>query len=246
MKIVEPSVELLWSTPKAEKIIENAGRTCYKSESKVFNDCLKCKGTGKQNLEIELISSMSNKSIGTRELEYCKVECSECSERSTREFIRKVLKSGHESIIEHASASFRIICDRGITHEFVRHRLFSYSQESSRYCNYAGDKFGNEITVIKPSNLKCYASWEIAMRNAEETYLFMIKMGDSPQVARSVLPTCLKTELIATTNFRSWRNFLKLRLDKAAHPDIIVVAKMICRELKKVAPTVFEEFQCEN
>jgi thymidylate synthase (FAD) len=255
MKIVEPSVEYLWATPQAEKMIEIAGRTCYKSEPKIYPDCTWCKGSGKIENHISLYGLPQQKKIY--------LDCDGCSDRSAREFIQKIIKSGHHSVLEHASASFRIICDRGISHEIVRHRIASYSQESSRYCNYSKDKFGSEITVIRPTNIKksniyeimsgeaendlrSYNNWVMAMSHAERAYIRMLENGESPQNARSVLPTCLKTEIVMTTNFRSWRNFLKLRLDKAAHPDMIVVAKMVCRELKKIAPTVFEEFECEK
>lgn len=244
MKIVEPSAELLWATPEAENMIEIAGRTCYKSEPKVFSDCSLCHGTNKAKGTIGFFFKGYSEKIGNDVVYYS--DCPKCYERSAQEFIQKILKNGHHSVLEHASASFRVICDRGISHEFVRHRIFSYSQESSRYCNYSSDKFGNEITVIQPLGLHQetfeYADWVISCQSAERSYFSLISRGVSPQVARSVLPTCLKTEIVATTNFRSWRNFLKLRLDKAAHPDMIVIAKLICAELKKVAPTVFGDF----
>lgn len=244
MKIVEPSVELLWSTPEAEKMIETAGRTCYKSEPKVFQDCKTCRGLGKVWSEIAC-----NNQVLSHKVE---LDCEECSNRSSREFISKVIKSGHESVLEHASASLRIITDRGVTHEFCRHRIgFSYSQESSRYCNYSGDKFGNEITVILPYNIpklkedgyqsEEYLLWWGAMHNSEIAYLRMIEQKISPQVARSVLPTCLKTEIVVTANVRAWRNFLKLRLTSKAHPDMIVIAMLIYGILNKEFPNCFKD-----
>ena len=156
-------------------------------------------------------------------------------------FIKSILSRGHESVIEHASASFRIITDRGITHEIVRHRIASFSQESTRYCNYSQDKFENEISVIEPPELSeaTKASWEYACKTAEIEYFKMIEAGVRPQIARSILPTCLKAELIMTCNFREWRHFLKLRLAKGAHPQVIQIAQMIQDSLSKEYPVIF-------
>jgi thymidylate synthase (FAD) len=247
MKIVEPSVELLWSTPQAEQMIELAGRTCYKSEPKVFSDCMICHGTGKVWTDLSL-----NKQVIPQKVE---LDCESCSKRSSREFIQKILKSGHESVLEHASASMKIICDRGVSHEIVRHRTaFSYSQESSRYCNYSADKFGSEITVIKPHQFteefigqqhlpSYYSDWEESMKFAEASYLKLLKAGMSAQNARSVLPTCLKTELVITANVRSWRNFIKLRLSSTAHPDMQIVAGKIFQILNKIFPNCFNDLK---
>lgn len=143
------------------------------------------------------------------------------------EFVRGVIKRGHESVLEHASASFRIVCDRGISHELVRHRICSFSQESSRYVNY-GTKNG-EIQVIRPTGITdlLYEFWESYCRQAENGYLQMLAAGAPPQMARSLLPTCTKTELVMTANFREWRTILKLRTASAAHPDMQVIAKEI-------------------
>lgn len=159
-------------------------------------------------------------------------------------FVKMILKRGHESVLEHASATFRIVCDRGISHEIVRHRLASYSQESTRYCNYSQERFGKEITVIKPPmELGCpeFAPWLAAVQQAEDSYFAMLDAGCKPEIARSVLPTCLKTEIVMTANFREWRHFLKLRTAPAAHPQMQVVAKLIQAELMKVAASVFED-----
>jgi len=244
MKIVQPSVELLWITPQAEKMIEIAGRTCYKSEPKVFEDCLKCKGTGKQNLDVEFIND-KKEVIRSTEWEFCKVDCSVCSERSSRGFIQKIIKSGHHSVIEHCSASLKLVTDNGIMREITRHRLFSYSIESTRYCNYSSNKFGNEISIIKPSqiidNSNKYALWIIAMHCAETNYIRLSNDGVSPQIARSILPLCTKCEIVMTGNFRNWRHFLKLRLASNAHPDMILLARKINEVLKKESPTVFDD-----
>lgn len=236
MKIVNPSVELIWSTPQAETMIELAGRTCYKSEPRVFKDCDNCFGTG---LVKEFISDVGEDN--GPEGHYVELQCHACNQRSTREFIQKILKSGHHSVLEHGSASLRIITDNGIMREITRHRLFSYSIESTRYCNYSKDKFENGITFIKPSNIKSFSTWELAMVKAEETYLHMIEVGDSPQISRSVLPLCTKCEIVMTGNFRNWRHFLKLRLASNAHPDMIILARKINEVLKNISSIIFDD-----
>ena len=161
------------------------------------------------------------------------------------DFITDKIKKEHLSVIEHGFATVKIICDRGISHEIVRHRIASYSQESTRYCNYSKDKFDNEITFIKPSYLKeetiDYLVWEKAMKEAESAYFDLLSLGRTPQEARAVLPNSLKTELIMTANFREWRHFLKLRLDKAAHPQMREIAKMLLIELQTI-PIIFDDF----
>lgn len=160
---------------------------------------------------------------------------------SADRFIKMLKSKKHESVIEHATATFSIITDRGITHEIVRHRLASYSQESTRYCNY-GKKNG-EIFVIKPSGMgdEEAAEWWAAMQDAERHYLKMLELGSTPQRARSVLPTCTKTDIAVTMNFRAWLHFITLRASKAAHPDIIPIAQEIKRIMIEKAASIFDE-----
>ena len=162
---------------------------------------------------------------------------------SAETFIKNILKSNHESVIEHISISVKIICDRGVSHEIVRHRIASYSQESTRYCNYAKDKFSNEITVIRPPAMEAHQgpAWYIAMQNAESSYFEMLKQGAQAQIARSILPNSLKTELVMTTNPRSWRNFFRLRTSKAAHPQIREIAIPMLEEFKVLFPVLFND-----
>lgn len=176
------------------------------------------------------------------------------SDESAERFIRNLIKSGHESVIEHESVTVRMICDRGITHEIVRHRIASYSQESTRYCNYMGDKFGNEITVVdiaggfeydldNENDLKKYEAWMRAMENAEKSYFEMLKLGATPQEARSVLPNSLKTEIVMTMNLRAWRNFFRLRCDSHAHPQMREVASIALKVFKEKLPIFFCDFE---
>lgn len=174
---------------------------------------------------------------------------------SASKFVEGIMKRGHESVIEHISLSVRFICDRGVTHELVRHRLAAYSQESTRYCNYSKDKFNNQLTFILPNwfeeikegeynyyNLKSdsiEASWVFALLKIEEEYQLLIKNGWSPQQARSVLPNALKTEIVTTANLREWRHILKLRTSAAAHPQIREIMIPLLDELKKILPEIF-------
>ena len=159
-------------------------------------------------------------------------------------FVGMLSEIGHESPIEHYSISVRVICDRGVSHEWVRHRVASYSQESTRYCNYSKDKFGGEITFIKPAKLDEgtpeYNAWAKAMENAERSYFELLSMGVAPETARSVLPNSLKTEFICTMNLREWRHFFSLRTAPAAHPDMRAVAVPLFEEFKRLLPVFFE------
>ena len=153
-------------------------------------------------------------------------------------------------MIEHVSLTFKIICDRGITHEIVRHRLASYSQESSRYCNYSGDKFGNELTFIKPcfwrEDEEKYLLWKKTLEVIEQNYMALIKSGAKPQEARSILPNSLKTEIFMTANLREWRHFLKLRTSQRAHPQMREVALKIYKILKENLPVLFSDIEVDE
>lgn len=161
---------------------------------------------------------------------------------SATALIRKLIARGHMAMLEHASASIRFVCDRGVSHEMVRHRLASYAQESTRYCNYAGERFGGEISVVAPPlTAGQIVAWVSACSVAETAYLSMLADGVAPQIARSVLPTCLRTEIVMTCNFREWMHFLGLRTAPAAHPQMREVAEMARQILVGVCPEVFGE-----
>ena len=166
---------------------------------------------------------------------------------SAEKFIRGIIKRGHESVIEHATVSFKIICDRGVTHELVRHRLASYSQESSRFCDYSAGKFGGELTFIKPcfwsEDDENFKLWKATMALLEKNYLALRAGGARPEEARSILPNSLKTEIFVTMNLRELRHFLKLRTAKAAHPQMREVALKIYQILVEKLPAVFDDIQ---
>lgn len=171
------------------------------------------------------------------------------TEESSKKFLNNIISSGHESVIEHEKISVRIICDRGVTHEIVRHRIASYSQESTRYCNYSNEKFGKEITVIKPcfwdEKSKEYFCWVQMMEKIEESYNMLIEAGAKPQEARSILPNSLKTEIIVTMNLREWRHFFKLRTSKRAHPQMREIACPMLDEFKNRIPIIFDDIMYE-
>ena len=169
---------------------------------------------------------------------------------SAENFVRMLIERGHESVLEHESVTVRFICDRGVSHEIVRHRIASFSQESTRYCNYSGDRFGSGLAVIKPYLLKektgAYTSWITAMFVAEKEYFAMLNWGCTPQEARSVLPNSIKTEVIMTANLREWRHFLKLRTAKAAHPQMRELTVPLLHELQERIPVVFDDIKEGN
>ena len=169
------------------------------------------------------------------------------TDESAESFVRKLIERGHESVLEHESITVRFVCDRGVSHEIVRHRIASFSQESTRYCNYSNDRFGYEITFIKPYFLKegtvAYALWSTAMHLANIMYSDMLAEGCTPQEARSVLPNSTKTEVVMTANLREWRHFLKLRTAKAAHPQMRELTVPLLHELQERIQVVFDDIQ---
>ena len=171
-------------------------------------------------------------------------------EESAEKFIKNLLSRGHESVIEHISVTVKVICDRGVSYEIVRHRIASYSQESTRYCNYALGKFGNELTVIHPcfwnESDERYQIWLKSMQIVEQAYLDLISQGASPQEARSVLPNSLKTEIVMTMNLREWRHFFRLRADSHAHPQMQEIATLMLTEFHRQIPVLFEDLWIEK
>lgn len=198
----------------------------------------------------EILTPLDGDAI-LRHIETCGRVCYKSEDRigegSAEKFIRGIIRRGHEAVLEHFSFSVRFIVDRGVSHEIVRHRLASYCQESTRYCNYAGDKFGTEITVIKPCYLEegtdAYMGWKTACSVAEDMYFDLLAQGCRPEEARAVLPNSLKTELIMTANLREWRHFFKLRTSPAAHPQMYEVTIPLLKEVQEKIPVIFEDLE---
>ena len=155
-------------------------------------------------------------------------------------FVQNLIRRGHESVLEHCSFTVKFVTSRDITHELVRHRVASFSQESQRYVSYDDVEFIMPVGLDKDSNLAFNA-----MYDAEEYYQTMRKLGLSPQLARCVLPNMAKTEIIVTANLREWRHILKLRTSKAAHPQMRVLMIALLNELKKKIPVVFDDIEVE-
>jgi thymidylate synthase (FAD) len=167
---------------------------------------------------------------------------------SAAPFVAARIKAGHESILEHVSVTVRLITDRGVLAELTRHRLASYSVESTRYCNYDKD-----ITFIIPTDIWDYVFkdfnkfrdlkkiWKISMSNAEKDYRMLIFSGASPQEARAVLPMSTKTEIIMTANLREWRTIFKQRCNKAAHPQMLNLMLQLLRKMSDAIPVVFDD-----
>ena len=170
---------------------------------------------------------------------------------SAEKIIRKLIESGHEAMLEHSRLTVKFIVDHGISHELVRHRLASFAQESTRYCNYSKDKFDNEITVVRPcflddSSTGKYNTWCRAMVACENAYFTMLEQGCTPQEARAVLPNSLKTEIVITANYREWRHILNLRaagVTGKPHPQMVEVMVPLLAELQQKLPAVFGDIR---
>jgi thymidylate synthase (FAD) len=209
------------------KKIEKAGRTCYKSDDLITED-------------------------------------------SARKFVAGLIRSGHEAMIEHESVTVTFVCDRGVSHEIVRHRIASYAQESTRYCNYGKEKFGSDLTFIDirctmqdeigktykhpvtkkdiliTVNKVCYwvETWLNAISFAEDRYMELVNSGCPAQLARSVLPNSIKTEIVVTMNLREWRHFFKLRAIGTTgkpHPQMVELAQPLLYDMAVSVPVVFDD-----
>lgn len=172
------------------------------------------------------------------------------TEDSCIKFVQGIVRRGHEAVIEHASVSVKFIVDRGVSHEIVRHRVASFAQESTRYCNYGKEKFGKEITVIEPCFFERgtaqWDTWQSGCEAAEKAYFDMLEASVTPEKARTVLPNSLKTELVMTANMREWRHFFKLRTEKAAHPQMREVACELLDYFKENIPVLFDDIEVKE
>ena len=165
---------------------------------------------------------------------------------SAKKLVVFLVKQGHEAMLEHSQLSVLFTCDRAIANELVRHRIASFAQESTRYCNYSKEKFGGELSFVKPSYIsdgtREYYAWETVCVDAEAAYLCMVSdLKLRPEQARCVLPLCLKTEIVVTANYREWRNIFKLRTPVAAHPQMRELMCPLLLEVQKKIPVVFDD-----
>lgn len=238
MKIIEQSYQLI-DFPLESMILnrlELISRVCYKSEEniEIYYTCTKCK--------------KNFKSIYYANMSFPKESCDECGgiledHGTSKRFVKALIKNKHDAMLEHYTLAVKFITDRGVSHEIVRHRLASYAQESTRYCNYSHDRFNREITVIRPAFWSDYSSvfqdWKSAMRIAENHYFSILKNGGTPQEARTVLPNSLKTEIVMAANIREWRHFFKLRTASDAHPQMRALAIPLLNEYQKRYNAIF-------
>lgn len=196
----------------------------------------------------EILNNIDGKEI-LKHIELCGRVCYKSEDKITDEssldFVKKIIKNGHEGVIEHYSFSVRFVCDRGVSHEIVRHRIASFAQESTRYVNYTNGAYGGNLTFIKPlfweEGSDQYIDWKSACIIAEQHYNALIEKGAKPQEARSVLPNSIKTEVIMTANLREWRHFFKLRTSIAAHPQMREITIPLLEQLKTIIPVVFDD-----
>lgn len=275
MKLIESSVEVLEQEPGLDGIykqIEKAGRTCYRSEDKITEDSAKgfvdrmiklghgaMLEHGTVYLEIPIKELTKERKyltdITPRFTKYCVNVWKEDLVSITTN-LRVIVENGWEKYLKYVQnrgyeheprITVKFICDRGVSHEFVRHRVFSFAQESTRYCNYSKSKFNNELTFIKPT-------WDDgndenpqriiflkSLAEAEQNYLQLLELGQQPQQARAVLPNALKTELVMTGFASDWVHFFELRCAKNAHPDARKLAIEALSKLYKLYPNYFEE-----
>lgn len=167
-------------------------------------------------------------------------------EGSAERMVRNIIKSGHTAMLEHEKVTVKFYCSRGMSHELVRHRHCGFAQESSRYCSYEKDKFGNKITVIKPLEFEKgtpeYEMWFNSVNSSAQAY-FDLKniLGIKNDMARGVLPMDLKTEIVVSASLREWRSIFELRCDKAAHPEIRIAMLELLNDMNKAIPVVFED-----
>jgi len=196
----------------------------------------------------EILTPIDGEEI-LRHIERCGRVCYKSDDKicdgSSHKFVQSIIQRGHESVLEHYSVTVHIVCDRGVMAELTRHRIASFSVESSRYCNYSGDKFGGEITVVEPCFWKdkpeMRDTWEVACTAAEAAYFYFLKHGAKPEEARSILPMSLKTEVVMTANLREWRHVLSLRAGKRAHPQCRELMIPLLHELQAKIPVVFDD-----
>ena len=191
---------------------------------------------------VEIIDELNQDAI-LRKLELCGRVCYKSEDRITEDsaekFIRSIIKRGHESVLEHVSFTVRFVTDRAIANELTRHRLVSFSQESTRYVKYNDIEFIMPIEFEKNRLLANY--FKMSLYEFEKTYVMLTMGGAKPENARAVLPLCTKTELIMTANIREWRHILKLRLSPAAHPDMRHLMILLFNQLVESLPVLFED-----
>lgn len=172
------------------------------------------------------------------------------TEDSYKDAVKDLIARGHEAMLEHGSISVIVTADRAVLNEVIRHRIASYAQSSTRYCNFSKDKFGSEISVIRPfffpENSTAYYEWYDSCLAAENAYMELLALGRKPEEARSVLPLSLASEIVITMNPREWRHFFKLRACGASgkpHPQMLEIAVPMLKAFQEKFPVLFDDLE---
>lgn len=197
----------------------------------------------------EILTDLTNSIQFLKQIESAARTCYKSEDKITDDscinFCKMLLNKQHTAMLEHASISVKFTVDRGISHELVRHRLCSFAQTSTRYCNYSKGKFGNEITVIKPDEFVYgtheFDVWYETCKHSEESYMELINSGVKPELARNVLPTSLATEIVVTANIREWINIFSLRTSDFSHPQMRSIMRKLLKELQTKIPVLFDD-----
>ena len=169
------------------------------------------------------------------------------TEDSYKQLLKNCINRGHESVLEHEKITVKLICDIGVYKDITRHRIASFSIESTRYCNYSKDKFNNEINFIQPCNIDedsdLYCFWKHALERIELDYIHMANNKATPDQMRMILPHSTAAEVTMTANIREWKHILSLRCSKGAHPAVQQVMIPILLNFKQNMNEIFEDVQ---
>ena len=199
--------------------------------------------------KVEIISAIDGEKM-LKQIELAARNCYKSEDKitedcsSAKKIITMLMSKHHDAMLEFADIIVRLTCDIGVYKDLTRHRHCSFAIESTRYCNYSKEKFGNEITFIKPCNIEdneLYGCWEQVMRNIEHYYNLMSKLGAKPDQLRMLLPHSTAASVVMKANIREWRHILRLRASPAAHPSVQQIMKMVLAEFKKNIPVLFDD-----
>lgn len=197
---------------------------------------------------MEIWTPLDNNYI-MRFLERCARNCYKSegmiNDDSAERMIRKLIELKHDAMLEHYSITVKMTCDLGCYKDITRHRHASFAIESTRWCNYAKDKFGSEISVVRPINMEVgsdiYNAWLKNCEDMEKSYLDVMSKGGTVDQGRMILNQSTKADVIMTCNIREWRHVLRLRCEKSVHPTVQNIMRMILIEFKKHLPVLFED-----
>jgi thymidylate synthase (FAD) len=262
VRTVAPSTQILYipDGDTALALLERIGRVCYKSESSI-SDGRDAEGNKVNEPSsytfLRKILKAEAKAALVLEAERKLSDADSCREELADSLVRTIYRytkdnPPHESVIEHCSATVLFTCNRGVTHELVRHRLCSFTQESTRYVDYNKGKFGGDTTLIKreywgkqidAANIPVLQGiWERVANTCEEGYKQLRANGVPPEIARDLLVNATKADIVVTANFREWRHIFELRTSPAAHPDMRLLMEPLQQLFRKCIPIVFDDW----